>query len=121
LFLLSGAAKLAGPETFIHEVDKLNFLGGGVTPVLAYGLVAFELALGLLLVFRFKRWLVPVVIGVMTVFCCYLGFKIYVNDPSDCGCFGNLLRRSNVAALVQNLFILMGAVYLYEGRPYEER
>ena len=43
----------------------------------------------------------------MAVLSCYLGYKVITHDNSDCGCFGNLICRSNSSALIQDLFLLI--------------
>ena len=114
VFLVSGISKLFGPESFIKEVDKINILFPFLTKPAAYGFIFFELILGFLLIFRFNKKVLVTTTGVLAVLSCYIGFKVITHDTSDCGCFGNFVYRSNMSALVQDLFLLIIAVYLYE-------
>ena len=114
VFLVSGISKLIGPENFIKEVDKINFLFSFLTIPAAYSFMLLELILGILLIFKFNKKVLVSTTAVVAVLCCYLGFKIITHDTSDCGCFGNFLYRSNMSALIQDLFLLIIAVYLYE-------
>ena len=114
VFLVSGISKLLGPENFIKEIDKINFLGITVSHAAAYGFILFELVLGVLLIFRFNKRVLVVTTATIVVLSCYLGFKVIIHDNSDCGCFGNFIYRSNMSALIQDILLLIAAVYLYE-------
>ena len=114
VFLVSGISKLLGPENFIKEVDKVNFLFSFLTIPVAYGFICLEIILGLLLIFKFNKKVLIITTAVVAVLSCYLGFKVIIHDSSDCGCFGNFIYRSNLSALIQDLFLLIIAVYLYE-------
>ena len=114
IFLISGISKLVNPENFIKEIDKINFLFPFLTKPAAYGFIFFELILGLLLIFRFNKKVLVTTTVVVTILSCYLGYKVIAHDSSDCGCFGNFVYRSNMSALIQDLFLLIIIVYLYE-------
>jgi|GEM_PF-3130025 len=114
VFLFSGVSKLLAPERFLTEVGRLNFLGAGWDAPLAYGFIAFEFILGILLLFKFSNPVLLVTGGTVLLLSCYLAYKVIVRDPSDCGCFGNLVYRSNLSALVQDLVMIVAVVVLYE-------
>jgi hypothetical protein len=79
-----------------------------------YGFILVELVLAFFLIFKRSNRVLMFTILLILLFCVYLGYKVAVNDTSDCGCFGNLIYRGNIAALIQDLFMLMAAVYLLE-------
>ena len=114
LFLISAISKLISPENFIKEVDKINFLSRALTEPAVYGFILVELVLGFFLIFKRSSRVLMFTILLILLFCLYLGYKVAVNDTSDCGCFGNLIYRGNIIALIQDLFMLMAAVYLLE-------
>ena len=116
VFIVSTISKFISPKNFISEVDKLNFLSSALTRPAVYIFILLELILALFILFKLNNKVLIVTIVIMVIFCFYLGYKIFINDSSDCGCFGNLIYRSNVSALIQDIFILMTAVYLYESR-----
>ena len=60
VFLVSGISKLLGPENFINEIDKINFLGSAFTYTAAYGFILFELVLGTLRTFFMTSFLTNV-------------------------------------------------------------
>lgn len=112
LFLGSGIAKLISPVNFVKEVEKINFLSPTLTDPAVYGFIVVELVLAFFLIFKRSNRVLMFTIVLISLFCVYLGYKVAVNDTSDCGCFGNIIYRGNVAALIQDLFMLMAAVYL---------
>ena len=114
VFIVSGTSKLISPENFIKEVDKVNLLFSFLTIPAAYGFICLELILGILLIFKFSKKVLITTTAVVAVLSCYLGFKVITHDTSDCGCFGNFIYRSNMSALIQDLFMLIVMVYLYE-------
>jgi uncharacterized membrane protein YphA (DoxX/SURF4 family) len=114
LFLVSGISKLISPVNFIKEVEKINFLFPALTVPAVYGFILVELVLAFFLIFKRSNRVLMFTIMLILFFCVYLGCKVVVNDTSDCGCFGNIIYRSNIFALIQDLFILMTAVYLLE-------
>lgn len=116
VFIVSGISKLISPDNFISEVDKLNFLSSAFTQPAVYIFILLELILALFILFKPNNKVLGVTIAIMVIFCCYLGYKIFIGDAGDCGCFGNFIYRSNMSALIQDIFILMTAVYLYESR-----
>ena len=114
VFIVSGVSKLIGPENFIKEVDKINFLFAFLTIPAAYGFILLELILGLLLIFKFNEKVLMTTTAVIIVLSCYLGYKVITHDTSDCGCFGNFIYRSILSALIQDVYLLFITVYLYE-------
>ena len=114
VFIVSGISKLLGPENFIKEVDKLNVIAPFLTKPASYSFILFELVIGCLLIFKFSNKVLIVTTVTVVILSCYLGFKVITHDSSDCGCFGNFIYRSNLSALIQDMFLLIIAVYLYE-------
>ena len=114
VFIVSGVSKLLGPENFIKEVDKVNFLFSFLTTPAAYGFILLELILGLLLIFKFNKKVLISTTVFVAVLSCYLGFKVLTHDSSDCGCFGNFIYRSNMSALIQDMMMLGISIYLFD-------
>lgn len=114
IFVVSAVSKCFGPENFFKEVSKLNFFDSSFDIVPAFGFIVFELILGYLLLFHLNNKVLLAAGITVLILSCYLGYKVLVNDTSDCGCFGNFIYRSNLSALVQDIFILITVVYLYE-------
>ena len=121
VFIVSGISKLISPQNFIREVDKINLLDSTITQPAVYIFILLELILAFFILFKMNNKVLVVTIVAMVIFCSYLGYKIFIDDGSDCGCFGNLIYRSNLSALIQDIFILMTAVYLYECKEDESR
>lgn len=114
IFIFSAISKLAGPENFLKEVGKLSFFSPSLDVFIGYSFIIFEFILGILLLFKFNNKTLLLVGITVFLLSCYLGYKVITNDVSDCGCFGNYIYRSNFSAFIQDLFILITLVYLYE-------
>lgn len=114
VFIVSAIAKAAGPEPFLREVGKLSFFTPALDMPIGYAFILFELFLGLLIVFKGGNSVLLVSGLTIFILSLYLAYKVIIHDASDCGCFGNFIYRSNLSALIQDLLLLTGVVYLYE-------
>lgn len=114
VFVVSAAAKAAGPDRFLAEVGKLSFLAPSLDLCIGYGFIFFELVLGLLIIFKGGNRVLLTAGLTIFILSLYLAYKVIIRDTSDCGCFGNVMHRSNLNALIQDLLLLTGVVYLYE-------
>ena len=119
VFIVSGMSKLLGPENFIKEIDKINFLAAFLTKPAAYTFILFELVLGCLLIFKFSNRVLIVTTVTVVILSCYLGFKVLIHDSSDCGCFGNFIYRSNLSALLQDIILLSIIIFTYSENRFK--
>ena len=95
VFIIAGVSKLFDPKLLVAQIVKTGISNPLLLQILAYGLVGFEIVLGLLLLFRFRQWVSYTTGAVLSGFCVFLGYLIYTHDPSTCGCFGNFVHFSN--------------------------
>lgn len=114
VFVVSAITKAAGPELFLREVDRLSFFTAALDRPIAYAFILFEFVLGWLIIFRCGNRVLFISGLTIFILSLYLAYKVLTNDTSDCGCFGNFIYRSNLSALVQDLLLLTGVVYLHE-------
>lgn len=114
VFLISGISKIIEPEKFLEQIGKLNFLVSSIDSFIVYIFITYELLLGGLILFKSNKGLMNFVVITLSVFCLYLGYKIIIQDNSDCGCFGSFIYRDNLSALTQDLFLLIIGIYVYE-------
>ena len=77
-----------------------------------YGLIAFEIILGSLLIFKYNRKVLYTTIVTLSVFSIFLAYKIITHDPLSCGCFGNWILTGNHQELTLDLFLLLIGIYL---------
>ncbi len=123
LFLLSAVAKLypsslTALTTF--EAKQLMPMGfsEGVAPYFSRFLIAAEFAIGvaILLPFYLKRFVVPVAILLLLVFCGQLSYDIITKgaDAGNCGCFGSLIPMTPLEALIKNIIAIGLLVWLFK-------
>ncbi len=112
IFIIAGVSKLVSPNTLIYEIEKLDYFHPVLVLILTYVLILFELFLGIFLLLKFNKKNTIITIAVLTFFCAYLSYKIIINDTSTCGCLGNFIAITNVQALIKDIFLLIGAIYL---------
>ena len=109
-----------------------TFLDLGINSIFVAGIVArlmvgFEVLLGLLLLFHIflRRFTYPLVIGVLSVFIIYLLLVILKQgNTGNCGCFGNNISMTPLAAIIKNLIMIGVTVllmYIYPVRPYKHQ
>ena len=112
VFLFSGAAKLIDPSGLTAQLDSLNlWTETGVTAI-GYGLILFEIVLGIFILVRLNRKVLFTTIATLSVFCCFLAYKILTHDHSTCGCFGSIIVQTNKQELTNNIVMLMALTYL---------
>ena len=127
LFLLSAVAKLwhANPMVALGSFEAKQLLpmgfSDGVAPYFSRFLIGAEFAIGLAILFPYylKRFVIPVAILLLAVFCVQLSYDISQNgmDGGNCGCFGELIKMTPFEALFKNLFAIGLLVWLYKLLP----
>ena len=94
LFVVAGAAKIADPPGFAHEIHNYRLLPGAAVNALALVLPWLEVVTGLALFLGLARRAAATIQGVLlVVFIGALSINLARRHPVDCGCFG----ASNVA------------------------
>lgn len=125
LFIFSGIAKGINPFGLSNQFGEyFNALGlgflSGTELAWAILLPAFEVALGLFLIFGVFRWLVSWAVLLMMVGFTGLTLWIAISNPvSDCGCFGEILKISNRATFWKNIVFTAMAFVLFKFRDEE--
>ncbi|MEY4658588.1 MAG: TlpA family protein disulfide reductase [Crocinitomicaceae bacterium] len=113
LFLISALGKIY-PDPSMYgtistfEVQQLYPMGFSelLAKYFSRSLIGIEFALGFLLLFPFnlKKWVIPSIILMLSVFCIHLTIEIITKGNSgNCGCFGSLLPMTPLQAIVKNL------------------
>lgn len=108
VFILAGGLKALDPAGFTHQVAKYHFLPASLAPAVAYGLIAFEVALGTALLLDYRR---RVSVGAAVVLLVgFLGLMTYTwatgGNVGECGCFGNFVERTPAETIVEDLVFL---------------
>lgn len=117
VFILSGYTKLYPIEPFEYTFVDLGVASWNTAPIIARLLIGLEFCCGALLIvhFRMRRLTLPLVSGLLVVFCIYLaGILIIRGNNGNCGCFGEYLPMSPLMAIVKNvgLLLLCGLIYM---------
>jgi len=105
VFILSGLAKLYPIEPFeiiFIDLGVSNFL---FAPFLARFVIAFELFLGLSIVFDswFKGVVYKLALASLGLFTAYLIFLLVTQGNAiDCGCFGSFVSLNPIESIVKN-------------------
>lgn len=128
-FIFSGFVKAIDPLGTTYKIeDYLNAFGGfftSLTPlaeVAAWGLIAFEFVLGVLLLTnvwtKVTSWLALAMMLFMTPLTLYIALE---NPVSDCGCFGDALVLTNWQTFWKNIVLLVLVAVLLLTRKYIPR
>lgn len=111
IFLLAGVLKAPAPGSFsdqilrLFDADPESWLG----PVLARGVIAGEIALGLFLLFRVRpRLQFGIAFALLLSFAAVI-LRAQAVGERDCGCFGEQLKRSPEQALLEDAMLLIAA------------
>ena len=111
VFVFSGWTKLWPViETLEVSLVDAGFANWVMAPFLARGLIATEMALGILLMaqIRPKKWALPATMVLLLVFTLYLSINYFTNgNATNCGCFGETLPMSTLWAIAKNLILLV--------------
>jgi hypothetical protein len=126
LFLISVIGKLyPAPSVYTtlsaFEAKQLVPMGfnGGFAQWFSRTLIGCELALSILILQRhyYKKLILPFSIVMLLVFSVHLTFEIISNgNVGNCGCFGEFLPMSPLAAIIKNVIAIGFLVYLFKMR-----
>ena len=129
LLLLSAIAKLYPIEFFGYskgisegfEEGQLIPMGISETiaPYLSRFIIAIEffLAITILQNNYLKKIILPLSITMLVVFSLHLSYSISLGESKNCGCFGELIPMSPLAALIKNILSIAALVFLYRNLP----
>ncbi len=125
VFLFSAYTKLYPIEPFEYTFVDLGVATWSTAPFIARLLIGLEFACGALLIiqFRQRRFTLPIVAGLLVIFCIYLaGIIIARGNSGNCGCFGEYLTMTPLEAIAKNvgLLLMCGLIYVM-GAPVEIR
>lgn len=116
IFIFSGYTKLYPIEPFEYTFVDLGIATWDTAPFVARLLIGLEFCCGALLIinFRLRRLTLPLVAGLLVVFCIYLtGILLTKGNNGNCGCFGEYLTMTPLAAIAKNIgmLLLCGLIY----------
>lgn len=110
VFILSGLAKLFPIEPFEIIFVDLGVSNWLLAPFIARFIIAFEIFLGLSIVFN--NWIKNIIyyvalysVGVFTAYLIYL--LITKGNNVDCGCFGSFLALTPIESIIKNVVLII--------------
>ncbi len=119
MFVLSGWAKSVDPYGTVYKIEEYFSVWGmggfprEITIILAVGLAALELTIGVALILGCLRRSTPISALVVMVVMLPLSVYLAIADPvAHCGCFGDLLVISNTATLIKNVVLTGLLIFL---------
>ncbi|MBX7157880.1 MAG: DoxX family protein [Verrucomicrobiae bacterium] len=114
VFLLAGVMKLQAPWDLVKAMKAYHLLPEFLLPVLAMGLLIFEVFTGLLLVMG-RRVGALAASFLLVIFLGALGSAIYRGIAIECSCFGalNFLGKTAQGMVVRNSLLLAIALGYY--------
>ena len=111
MFIIAAILKLISIDEFelyIYSFDILDFL---LTTLFSRLLIAGELVLGLLLVFKMcYKFTWRATLSVQIVFTLFLAYVLAYRNDSNCHCFGELVELSPLESIIKNV-VIIGALF----------
>lgn len=123
VFLFSGFVKGVDPLGTAYKIEDyfIAYNMDWALPlslIIAFGLIALELSLGLLLIFNLLPKFTRLVLAVIMVFFTFVTLydALYIPVP-DCGCFGDALILTNWQTFYKNIVLDVLLIALFFYRP----
>jgi thiol-disulfide isomerase/thioredoxin len=117
LFLVSGVAKMFPVWTFEKQLVDLGITTWCIAPYFARLLIALEIALGIAILQRhyIKKIVITSAILLLISFSIHLVIEMYKHGAmnGNCGCFGQLIDMTPLAAFIKNVIMIGFLLYLY--------
>lgn len=120
LFVFSAVSKLFPIEAFEKQLVDLKITNWCIAPVLARAIIAWELFLGFCFLQNhfFKKFIIPLTVGLLLAFCIHLGYQIYLyGNAGNCGCMGQVIPMTPLQAIIKNLVALVLIAIIYINTP----
>jgi hypothetical protein len=118
IFIFSSLMKMMdiiGTSLIIQEYFNIVniHLNRNLLSFFSYSLSVVEFLAGFFLLIRVRRYIWIYVILVFLIFFTLLTLYLVLFNPiSDCGCFGEIIKLSNLQTFLKNILLLLGVIYL---------
>jgi len=113
IFAFGGAAKLTSPKSFANLVTNISSLSKTSALAVAYLLSVMEITIGLGLLFKRYSMISLVICSILLLMSTFVGV-VFINNPLECGCFGDVIRsKTDSRFLERNLLLLLLAVFAF--------
>ena len=109
MFIIAAILKLISIDDFeiyVYSFDILNFL---LTTLFSRLLIAGELVIGLLLIFKMcYKFAWRATLSVQVLFTLFLVYVLLFRNDDNCHCFGELVELSPLESIVKNVVVIGG-------------
>ena len=113
MFIIAAILKLISIDEFelyIYSFEIFNFL---LTTLFSRMLIAGELVLGLLLVFKMcYKFTWRATLSVQIVFSLFLAYVLAYRNDDNCHCFGELVELSPLESIIKNIVVIGGLFFI---------
>ena len=124
LFTVSGIAKMFPLWAFEKQLVDLGLATWCSAPYFARLLIALEIAIGIAILQKhyLKKIVIPTALFLLIIFSIHLTIEMYRHGAlnGNCGCFGQLIDMSPLAAFIKNMIMIGLLIYLYRTIPADE-
>jgi len=124
LFMVSGIAKMFPLWAFEKQLVDLGLATWCSAPYFTRLLIALEIAIGIAILQKhhLKKIVIPTAVFLLIVFSIHLTVEMYRHGVlnGNCGCFGQLIEMSPLAAFIKNMIMIGLLIYLYRIIPGSE-
>ena len=120
MFIIAATLKLMSIDEFelyIYSFDIFNFL---LTTLFSRMLIAAEMVLGLMLVFRMNYKITrQITLVSLILFTLFLLYVLAFRDDDNCHCFGDLVKLSPLESIVKNV-VLIGVLFFVKTQRHRD-
>jgi Methylamine utilisation protein MauE len=116
LFVFSAISKLLPIESFEFILVSQGITNWHLAPYLSRLVISIELFIGVsfLIGRNLKKIFIPAAFILLIIFSFHLVYTIYLtHNTGNCGCFGEVIQMSSLAALIKNVILLWILFYMY--------
>ena len=114
-FIVSGITKYQSLDIYEIMLVKQGLSSWQIVRFVSRIIIAFEIALGLLIVFHYKiKFMMKATIVLLSTLTLFLGLQILLGvEPENCFCFGEHIQLNNLESIFKNsMLILMSVISL---------
>lgn len=114
MFIVSAVMKLVSLDSLVIYMFSFHILPFALTELAARFLIAFELALGVMLISKIKyKWVWWTAMAMMIFFTLFLVYTAIFRNDDNCHCFGDLIKVKPVTSIFKNLGIMALMMFTY--------
>ncbi|MDD4395391.1 MAG: DoxX family membrane protein [Bacteroidales bacterium] len=114
MFIVAAILKLISLDNFEIYIYSYQLFSLSLTALAARGIIAFEMLLGIFLLFKFyyrETWWVSMC--TMAAFTLFLIYAAIFRNDTNCHCFGDIVPINPVNSIIKNLIVIGLLIFIY--------